>query len=314
MAQGRKVGRVGIISFPGSSSLIHHIAEDKGFNESFGVEVVVTPTPNSVYQITNFVSGTFEIASTAIDNIVAYQEGQGAVALDREPDMFVFLGGAKIDLALTVAPGIDGYGGLKGKTIAVDALSTGFAFVLRDMLERGGLGPDDYTLVSVGGTDKRWDALKAGEHVATLLNDPFTGFALDAGFKVLESSLDTLPHYQAGIFAARRSWAADNRDLLITYIRAHLAALDWLLDPANEAEATAILRKHVPHLSEKGAAMAVSRLIAPRSGFPPKGAIDREGVKTVLDLRSRYGEPKTRLDDPDKYIDLSYYEAALKAR
>lgn len=36
-----------------------------------------------------------------------------------------------------------------------------------------------------------------------------------------------------------------------------------------------------------------------------------EGVKTVLELRSAYGEPKKELTDPMKYIDLSFYEEAL---
>jgi hypothetical protein len=32
----------------------------------------------------------------------------------------------------------------------------------------------------------------------------------------------------------------------------------------------------------------------------------------VLDLRSRYGEPKKQINDPLKYCDLSYYEHATK--
>jgi hypothetical protein len=32
-------------------------------------------------------------------------------------------------------------------------------------------------------------------------------------------------------------------------------------------------------------------------------------VRTVLDLRSRYGGGKAKLDNPGKYIDLRYYEA-----
>jgi hypothetical protein len=35
------------------------------------------------------------------------------------------------------------------------------------------------------------------------------------------------------------------------------------------------------------------------------------GVRTVLALRSEYGEPKKALRDPAKYLDLSYYKQAL---
>jgi hypothetical protein len=35
-------------------------------------------------------------------------------------------------------------------------------------------------------------------------------------------------------------------------------------------------------------------------------AIDLEGVRAVLALRSQYGEPKKLLEDLMKYLDLSY--------
>jgi hypothetical protein len=37
------------------------------------------------------------------------------------------------------------------------------------------------------------------------------------------------------------------------------------------------------------------------------------GVRMVLDLRSRYAEPKMALTDPNKYIDLRYYDDAMRA-
>jgi hypothetical protein len=49
----------------------------------------------------------------------------------------------------------------------------------------------------------------------------------------------------------------------------------------------------------------------PKQGFSRRAAIDLDGVRTVLALRSQYGEPKKLLDDPMKYLDLSYYNRAL---
>jgi hypothetical protein len=34
-------------------------------------------------------------------------------------------------------------------------------------------------------------------------------------------------------------------------------------------------------------------------------------VKTVLELRSKYGEPKKSLTDPSKYVDLTLYPKAF---
>ena len=58
------------------------------------------------------------------------------------------------------------------------------------------------------------------------------------------------------------------------------------------------------------AAQSYAVLINPR-GFSPEAQIDLDGVRTVLELRSRYGEPKTTLADPAKYYDPQYYDAAL---
>ena len=79
------------------------------------------------------------IGGTAFDNVVAYQEGQGAAKLDRTPDLFAFMGATQVELAFIVAPEIKSYQDLKGKTLALDALSTGFAFVLYEMLTKSGL-------------------------------------------------------------------------------------------------------------------------------------------------------------------------------
>ncbi len=301
-----------VITFPGTGNIVHFVGDEKGFYAAEGIEVAMTPTPNSVFQITEFVKGTFDIASTAIDNIVAYSEGQGAAKLDRDPDMFVFMGGAQIELPFVVAADIKSYADIKGRTLALDALSTGFAFVLYKMLEKGGLKQGDYEFVSVGGTDKRWASLEAGEHSGALLNDPFTHYALAKGFHVLETNLDVFDHYQSGIFAARRSWAKDNRGALVGFIRAHLRILDWLFDPANAEEAARILAARIPTLNAHAATAAVAKLTAARTGFTPKCSLDREGIKTVLALRSEYGRPQKKLDDSDAYIDLSYYEEALR--
>ena len=104
-----------LIAFPGAPNLPVFVAQDKGFFEDAGVRVNLTTTPSSGYQAENLVEGKFHIAGTAFDNIVAYQEGQGAVALKRQPDLFALMGATQIELAFVVAPDIAAYADLKGK-------------------------------------------------------------------------------------------------------------------------------------------------------------------------------------------------------
>ena len=71
---------VSVIVFPGGFNWPIWIAQDKGYFARGGIEVVLAPTPNSVFQLTNLIDGKFDIAMTAIDNVIAYMEGQGEVS------------------------------------------------------------------------------------------------------------------------------------------------------------------------------------------------------------------------------------------
>ena len=77
---------------------------------------------------------------------------------------------------------------LKGKTLSVDAMATGFAFVLRELVARGGLAEADVTFVRAGGTQLRYRDLVAGKHDATLLRTPFELLARERGLKVLATA------------------------------------------------------------------------------------------------------------------------------
>ena len=51
-------------------------------------------------------------------------------------------------------------------------------------------------------------------------------------------------------------------------------------------------------------------LLADKGGITRDAALDLEGIRTVLALRSKYGQPQKTLTDPAKYVDLSYYDRA----
>jgi len=299
-----------LICFPGAPNLPIFVAQSKGWFEKNGVSINMTTTPSSAFQAENLASGKFQIAGTAFDNVVAYQEGQGAVPL-KDTDFFAFMGATQVELAFITQPDVKSYADVKGKSLALDALSTGFAFVLYEMLERNGLTKNDYGMVPVGATPSRWEAVKAGTHAGTLTIEPFTSIARNQGFNVLDTSTNLFPDYQGGSFAASRKWAAANPDALKGFIRGYLAGLEWTLDPANRAEATDILLANMPEIKPPVAGAVMNSLLSPRSGLTPGAAMLMEGVKTVLALRSKYGTGGT-LSNPEKYIDLQYLEAAKR--
>jgi ABC-type nitrate/sulfonate/bicarbonate transport system substrate-binding protein len=301
-----------VIVFPGGFNWPIWAAQDKGFFAREGVDVKLTPTPSSVFQLQNLIEGKFDIGMTAFDNVVAYQEGQGEAQVSVAPDLFVFMGGDNGFLRLVTVPEVKTYADLRGKELSVDALTTGYAFVLQKMLQVNGLQRGDYSLVRAGGVLQRWEALKEKKHAGTMLITPFEILAESMGFHRLGNAVDVLGRYQGLVGAARRGWAREHAKELVGYIRAYRAGLAWLYDPANKSDALGLLTKNVRGMTPELAAKTYDVLLAPTGGFDRAAAFDVEGARTVLRLRSEYGQPRKELTDPMKYVDLSYYERAAE--
>ena len=68
------------------------------------------------------------------------------------PDFFAFMGFTQGSVRLVVNPDLKSYQDLRGKTLAVDAVTTGYSLVLQKLLQAGGLEAGAYRLESVGGT------------------------------------------------------------------------------------------------------------------------------------------------------------------
>jgi ABC-type nitrate/sulfonate/bicarbonate transport system substrate-binding protein len=303
---------VNLIVFPGGFNWPIWVAQEKGLFGRHGIEPRITPTPGSAFQLTGLIEGKFDIAMTAIDNLIAYREGQGEAKM-LGPDLVAFMGGDNGFLRLVAVPEVKNFADLKGKTVSVDALTTGYAFVLFELLERGGLQRDrDYQVERAGGVMQRFNALMEKKHAATLLLSPFEVQAEARGYTRLADASTMLGAYQGLVGGARKSWADANRDAVVGYIRAFSEAVDWLYEGKNRDEAVAILRKNLPAMSEQAGQTAYAVLLHPRDGFQRKARIDLEGVRTVLRLRSKYAEPQKSLTDPARYYDDSFYRTAMR--
>ncbi|HSU62783.1 MAG TPA: ABC transporter substrate-binding protein [Burkholderiales bacterium] len=288
-----------VMGFAGSANWPIFVAQEKGLFAARSLKVELAAAPNSATQIAVLRDGQIDIALTAMDNIVPYPE-----------ELFAFLGvndGGRI--SLIAMPGIKRVAELRDRALAVDAVASGYAFVLMEMLARGGLSPGDYQLVSVGGSRERLRALQERRASGALLNAPTDAAAEAAGFVRLASSAEVLTHYQGSVGAARRSWAREHGDLLVRYIGAHIAALEWLYAPANRGEALQILGRRVG-VDARNAERSYQELLA-QGSLARKAALDVDGIRAVLALRGRFAPSPPPSTDPARYYDLSYYEKAL---
>jgi ABC-type nitrate/sulfonate/bicarbonate transport system substrate-binding protein len=282
-----------------------YVIRDKGLLGRAGFDVTITTTPGSVPQFQHMMAGDADLALTAMDNLIAYDEGQGDPSVPGPFDLAGYLGMASGTNKLVVGPGITSFAQLRGKPFAVDALATGFSFVLRRILEKNGIAPGEYSLDPLGATQRRFDAIAAGQCVGAVVSTPFDLLGQQKyGFHVLASALETLGHYEATIIMARRSWAAAHRPALSAFVRAYRDAVTWLYDPANRTEAMAILVRAADLPADVVAQVTPAILGSPY--FTRDGAFDIAGIQTVLELRAAYATPKKALGPPAKYIDTSY--------
>jgi ABC-type nitrate/sulfonate/bicarbonate transport system substrate-binding protein len=273
-----------------------------------GVEVSVTRTPGSVFQLTGLIQGDFDLAITLIDNVVAYREGQGEVPALGKDLVALMACDTRTFPTLMTLPEVRTYGDLRGRTLSVDATTTGYAMVLHAMLEKGGLGRDDYRIESAGGVQQRFEGLLAGRHAGALFNSPFESLLEAKGFNRLGTARSVLDRYQGQVVAARSRWAAANRAAVVGFLRAMLRAIAWLYEPANRAAAFQI------HDAETAGSAAVAHgiLFHPSHGLPRDGAVDLEAVARVVELRSRFGVPYRRLGAPHDYCELGYIDEARR--
>jgi len=299
-----------VVVFPGGFNLPLWAAEQQGFFERSGVRVALTPAPSSTFQMQGLAEGRFDIAMTASDNVVAYQEGQGEAAIPDRPDLFAFMGADNGFLSLVGGHGVKSVAELKGRKLSVDAMTTGYAFVLRELLARHGIAESEVSFERAGGALGRFEALMKGAHAGTMLITPFDLLAINKGHVQLARAADELGAYQGVVAAARRSWARQNEASVVGYVRGWRAGVRFLYEPANREAADALLVANVPAMTLQLARQSLQVLLGESGGFFKDPAVDMKGVATVLALRSKYGEPRKLLSDPAKYVDDTYVEKA----
>src|SRR5260370_25115921 len=109
-----------------------------------------------------------------------------------------------------------------------------------------GLSANDYKVDRLGGTPARVKALMEGKIAGTMISSPSELLPESKGYTRLGDTTTTFGPYQASVGVARRSWAKQNGDKLVPFIRSYVAAMDWLFQPANKDHAVSLSRQTLP--------------------------------------------------------------------
>ncbi|HET7680497.1 MAG TPA: ABC transporter substrate-binding protein [Xanthobacteraceae bacterium] len=293
-----------LIGFGGGTNVPSWVAIDKGFFLKEGLKVTQDVTHGSKEQMQDIMAGKYQFASTAFDNIVAYTEGQGT---DKFADYdVVAIAGVHSGMNTLVArPEIKKYSDLKGKVVAVDSPTSGYATVLYQIVkDKAGLEKDkDYTTLSVGGTGARVKSLKDGTGHVAMISSPNDMQLKDEGFTILGDAATEIGEFQGSAYAVRKSYAKDHPKEVEAFLRGIVAATDYVF--SDKAGTVEVLKSRIKGLSDADAGKLYDRLTGP-GGLNKRATLNTKGIETVLKLRTLYGGAAPT--KPEKYIDLSFYE------
>jgi ABC-type nitrate/sulfonate/bicarbonate transport system substrate-binding protein len=293
--------------FPGAQSLPVLAAVSQGLFAKHGLQVEVLFTANSDEQRNGLAAREFQIAQAAVDNAVAMVELAGK-------DVVIVTGGDSSMNEFIVQADVASFADLKGQTLLVDAPNTAYALQLKKVLRMNGLKEGaDYAINPIGGTAIRLRALKENKaYKAAMLNPPFSIDAKAAGLKSMGRAIDLIGAYQATGTFVLRDWAQANRATLERYIAAFIEGGRWAVAPANKDAAARILSERLK-VSPQIAAQTWELLTDPKFGLARDGRLDLQGFRNVLALRAEIeGTWGGKAPPVERYVDLSFYEGALK--
>lgn len=308
-AHAQTLTDVKMIAFGDATNLPVWYALEKGLFEKEGLRLTLDRTTGSKEQFADIMAGKYQFSNTAFDNIVAYTEGQGAVKYDGF-DVVAILGAHSGLNSVVGRPEIKTWSDIKGKTLAVDSATSGYATVLYQILQNKGVLKDkDYGIISVGSTDARMKALREDKGQMAIIASPQDLVLKREGYNVLADASAEIGDYQAGVYAIRRSYGKSNERETLAFIRAIMAAHEAVF--TDRAGTIEVLRKLTRGLSEEDLNALYARMIGP-GGLSRTTALSLKGIDMVLKLRSVYGTAQGPTPPASRYIDTSFAERAAK--
>jgi ABC-type nitrate/sulfonate/bicarbonate transport system substrate-binding protein len=267
------------------------IAQSLGLFAEAGVEIESVRTRSSTEQRERLMDDSCDVGLTAIDNLIAW---------DADGDDLAVVGQVERTTVLELysSPGVTSIEELRGRELAVDATTTGFAIVLRHVLARQGLTERDYELLPAGGIRERMDAVIEGRAAAGLLGPPFNRMAAERGCHLLATVESEVPALPGIGVVVRTSRAPELARPVAAYLQALAGAAAWATDEREE-QAVAMLQDAGFDPAGAGQLFAIrARDIAP----------SRDGLELLFDMRRRLGMLPEKAPTIDALLDWASEE------
>jgi ABC-type nitrate/sulfonate/bicarbonate transport system substrate-binding protein len=261
---------------PTAFDIDHIVAKEKGFFAKENIDVDVTyMTPDLVVKA--LIAGTVDIARSGAHF--------GLIAAARGAEIKI-IGGSNYGYPYQVIsqPQFKTLTDLKGQKIAGASLASITTTIFKDVMQRRGVPPSAYTLLFVGGSPERFQAVASGQVAASLAEAPPYNFkSVEAGRKVLLNYADEIKNLQYTAFFASNKSLAQNRPLFTRFMRAMGQGMRWMNDPANEKTAIELMIQRLK-IDEAIAAQTYKFMIPENKAFRGEGVVDGPGLAEMIRL------------------------------
>lgn len=252
------------------------VAREKGFFARENIDLDVTyMTPDLV--IKALLAGAVDLSRSGAHF--------GLIAAARGGEIKI-IGGSTYGYPYQVIgqPQLKSLAELKGQKVAAASLASITTTIFKDVMQRQGIPPTAYTLLFVGGSPERFQAVSSGQVAASLAEaPPFNFRSIDAGRKVLLNYSDEIKNLLYTAYFASNKSLAQNRALLTRFMRAMGQAMRWLNDPANEKAVIEIMMQRLK-IDEATAERTYKFMVPENKAFRGEGAIDVAGLTEMIRL------------------------------
>jgi ABC-type nitrate/sulfonate/bicarbonate transport system substrate-binding protein len=252
------------------------VAREKGFFARENIDLDVTyMTPDLV--IKALLAGTVDLSRSGAHF--------GLIAAVRGGEIKI-IGGSTYGYPYQVIgqPQLKSLADLKGQKIAGASLASITTTIFKDVMQRQGIPPTAYTLLFVGGSPERFQAVSSGQVAASLAEaPPFNFRSIDAGRKVLLNYSDEIRNLLYTAYFASNKSLAQNRALFTRFMRAMGQAMQWLNDPANEKAVIEVMMQRLK-IDEATAERTYKFMVPENKAFRGEGAIDVAGLTEMIRL------------------------------
>jgi ABC-type nitrate/sulfonate/bicarbonate transport system substrate-binding protein len=273
------------------------VATRKGFFAANNIEmetlsIGVSPGMQAVS------SGSLDIMHNTCNAPIAFYEGGGTnvrismVSMSTHPAVLI---GKK---------GLQSIAELKGKVVGTSSIKSGSTILLRRLLQVHGLGEKDYDLVAGQGSAQIFNGLQAGALDAVWLVPPQSYTAANAGFAVLGSFREVAPKFPFVCFVTNTQWLKAKADVGRRFVKAWLAGVNWLHDPANRAEAEKLLAAELKVSADAATKTYDDLIVKNPDTLPRNGRLDMDALRAIIAIMVAGEElGATPKGDLGKYLD-----------